>query len=147
MQKNTRVNNSLNGHDYQKGAFAWRSQSLYILYLISGWWAGIGCAAKGGVVIAGQGCGGSTSSTDKTWKEPLKVKAGREPPLWWNTVHPHKSAWLKMHLLTPLKCQQHDHCELLLTMRCKSPCHVDFMKVIQTFAFMFDTLHVTSLYS
>jgi len=42
-----------------------------------GWWAGIGCAAKGGVVIAGQGCGGSTSSTDKTWKEPLKVKAVR----------------------------------------------------------------------
>ena len=74
---------------------------LIIILQISGWWAGIGCAAKGGVVIAGQGCGGSTSSTDKTWKEPLKVKAGGEPPLWWNTVHPRKSAWLKMHLPTP----------------------------------------------
>ena len=71
-----------------------------ILHLISGWWSGIGCGAKGGTIIAGQGCGGSTSSTDKAWKEPLKVKAGREPALWWNTLHPHK------------------------TMQFKQPCHV-----------------------
>ena len=35
---------------------------------IRGWWAGLGCAAKGGVIIAGQGCPGS--------KEAIKVKVG-----------------------------------------------------------------------
>ena len=34
---------------------------------VRGWWAGLGCAAKGGVVIAGQGCPGS---------EAIKVKVG-----------------------------------------------------------------------
>ncbi|CAL1158450.1 unnamed protein product [Cladocopium goreaui] len=35
----------------------------------NGWWAGLGCAAKGGVIMAGQGCPGS--------KEAIKVKAVR----------------------------------------------------------------------